>query len=216
MSRPNGVINENSYNLSPILYDIRGFFILTLAYRNSLITQVRFFGKNLTGKHLECAVGTGTFTLLCELYAKLFLKNKGYKIIGVDYSNALMKGARKRLKGSELLLEDLREMSFENESFDSVNLPNAFHTIDGMDKAMVEIYRVLRPNGILCLNVLLHPKDKLLDGISRKVNEMGMRSGILKRPYTEEETMKFLKSVGFQILYSKTVGNCAYIKCRKL
>ena len=47
------IINENSYNLTPMLYDVRGFFILTLAYRNTLSSQVRFLPKTLKANILN-------------------------------------------------------------------------------------------------------------------------------------------------------------------
>ena len=102
-------INENSYNIPPFLYDIRGFLILTFSYQNSLLRQVRFFSENLKGRHLECAIGTATFTMICMIYRKFFSKEK-YQMVGVDYSAALLKGAKWKMRSSELYKEDLRKV----------------------------------------------------------------------------------------------------------
>ena len=113
-------INKNSYNIIPFLYDIRGFFILTLSYQNSLLTQIRFFSENLKGRHLECAIGTATFTMICMIYRRFLRKDK-YQMVGVDYSAALLKGAKWKMRGSAIYEEDLRDMSFVDCSFDSIN-----------------------------------------------------------------------------------------------
>ena len=85
-------INEFSYNVAPIWYDIRGFFILSFSYRNSLFRQIKFFSENLKGNHLEYAMGTASLTMFCMIHNKIFSKNN-YKMVGVDYSEALLKGA---------------------------------------------------------------------------------------------------------------------------
>ena len=209
-------INENSYNLTPVLYDVRGFFILTLAYRNTLQSQVRFFAENLKGRHLECAIGTGTFTQICMKHARKKLKDQDFHLVGVDYSKALMGGAKRKLKGAELAIEDLRDMSFPDASFDTANLPNGYHTIADIDKAMHEIARVLKPGGTLYMNVLLYPGDGFMNKISTKVNDYGQSIGILNRPYTREEVLASLPQYGLQLEDEKTVQNCIFLKTRKV
>lgn len=209
-------INENSYNLTPVLYDVRGFFILTLAYRNTLNSQVRFFAENLKGRHLECAIGTGTFTEICMKHARKKHPQQDFSLVGVDYSKALMGGAKKKLKGAELAIEDLRDMSFPDASFDSANLPNGYHTIADIEKAMVEICRVLKPGGTLYMNVLLYPGEGFMNKISKKVNDYGQRTGILNRPYTREEVLDSLPALGLRLDEAYTIQNCIFIKTTKL
>lgn len=209
-------INEHSYNVYPFWYDIRGFLILSFSYRNTLFRQMKFFAENFKGKHLECAIGTATLTMFCMIYKKLFGSNDTYQMVGVDYSEALLKGARRKLRKSEVLKEDLRQMSFADETFDSANFPNGYHTLEGADIAMKEIVRVLKKDGTLYVNILLYPKSKLLDGISRRINKYGMHSGILKRPYTIEECRQMPEKFGLSIIDEKIHQNCVYLKLKKL
>lgn len=209
-------INEFSYNVAPIWYDIRGFFILSFSYRNSIFRQIKFFSENLKGNHLECAIGTASLTMLCMLYRKIFSSQGKYKMVGVDYSEALLKGAKWKLGKSELLKEDLRSMSFEDEVFDSINFANGYHTLEGIDSAMKEITRVLKKDGTLYINILLEPKKKLLDGISRWINKYGMQTGILKRPYTYEECMEIPSEYNLEIIDASVHQNCLYLKTKKL
>lgn len=208
----NNKINKNSYDMKPFLYDIRGFFILTLAYRNTLNQQTNFFSENFKGVHLECATGTGTFSKMCFNKSD---KNKVKKLYAVDYSEALMSGASKKLKGYELKIEDLCNMSFKNEYFDSINLANSFHTIDKIEEAISEIKRVLKPEGTFYLNILLPPKNGVLDKISKKVNDYGQKKGILNRAYTKEESFELLNKQGFVILDNFEIENGLFIKAKK-
>ncbi|OFC72165.1 hypothetical protein BFC18_05100 [Alteromonas confluentis] len=212
----NSIINENSYNLTPMLYDIRGFFILTFAYRNTLSSQVKFFAENLKGKHLECAIGTGTFTQICMKHARKKLKGQEFSLVGVDYSKALMGGAKKKLKGAELAIEDLRNMTYEDETFDTANLPNGYHTIGGIDEAMHEIVRVLKTGGTLYMNVLLYPGEGFMNSLSAKVNDYGQSIGILNRPYTREEVLESLPKFGLRLDDEKTIQNCIFLKTTKI
>lgn len=212
----NKKINANSYDLLPPLYDIRGFFILSFAYRNSIFRQLRFFSENMKEKHLECAIGTGTFTKLCLLMKGFFGNKLVTNVVGVDYSEALMGGAKKKLKNCELKIEDLRNLSFEDASFDSVNLPNGFHTIDGIEKVLDETTRVLKPGGSYYVNVLTPPGGGFLNWISKAVNNYGKNIGILNRPYSGEEARGLLESRNLEILSQTQVGNCAYFKARKI
>ena len=212
----NKKINANSYDLLPAIYDIRGFFILTFAYRNSIFRQLRFFAENMKEKHLECAIGTGSFTKLCLLMKRLIGNKTQTQLVGVDYSEALMGGAKKKLKHCELKIEDLRNLSFPDASFDSVNLPNGFHTIDGIEKVLDETTRVLKPGGSYYVNVLTPPGSGFLNRISKAVNNYGKNIGILNRPYTVEEARQLLESRKLEIISETKVGNCAYFKARKI
>lgn len=199
-------VNEHSYDLPPMLYDLRGFCILTLTYNNLLTTQLLFFGRNISENHLECAVGTGTFTKLCLLFSKF------KTVTGVDYSKAMLAGAKKKLKRSTVLCEDLRQLSFSDNQFLSANLPNAFHTIGDIELALKEIHRVLKPGAKLAVNVLTPPQGNgILSRIANRVNAWGMRIGILFRPYSKEESLQLLEKHLFKVESHVQKGNSLYI-----
>ncbi len=46
---------EKAYDSPPLWYDIRGFFVLTFAYRSTLWAQIALFGNNIGPRHLEGA-----------------------------------------------------------------------------------------------------------------------------------------------------------------
>ncbi len=101
-----------AYKSEPWWYDLRGFFILTFAYRSTLWEQVRFFGDNIKENHLEVAIGSGSLFDIILKWRK-WKKMPQTNIIGIDYAEAMLQGAKKRFskrKNIELKLADVAEL----------------------------------------------------------------------------------------------------------
>ena len=143
-------------------YDIRGFLILTFSYNDFLWNQIRFFRKNLEGQHLEAAIGTGTLAKLTDLWNHYILGNPLMKGIGFDYSSDMLNGAKNKFArpNFSLQVEDASHLPYPNNSFDSINLANALHCIPEVDKAIKEMYRVLKPGCLFYTNVLIFPNKE--------------------------------------------------------
>jgi arsenite methyltransferase len=72
--------------------------------------------------------------------------------------NAKFEGVLEKV---ELRNEDVRSMSFPNDTFDVVLSNLCIHNVptkDGREKACREIARVLKPNGIAIITDILHTK----------------------------------------------------------
>ena len=65
-------------------YDIRGFFILMGTYQVMIWTHLTFFARNLGNRHLEAAIGSGTFMALTLITQKLKGAKMPEEIIGID------------------------------------------------------------------------------------------------------------------------------------
>ncbi|MBY0413765.1 MAG: class I SAM-dependent methyltransferase [Bdellovibrionales bacterium] len=215
---PGDNVTADAYSSPAWWYDIRGFFILTFAYRDTLWSQANFFAQNISSLHMEAAIGTGSLSAMMLIYKNLFLRRGDYKFIGIDYAPEMLAGAVKKLRGKnvEISLGDLTKLLYPNDHFKSVNLANSFHAIKDIDKALKEIHRVLINGGTFRINVLLEPKTNgLLDKISKRINIWGQQKGILYRAYTEDETVQMLKKSGFDVFSSKAKGNALYVICAK-
>ena len=93
----------------------------------------------LNSGHRILDVGTGTGKLVRAL------ENQVEYIIGIDNSVDMLAQAT---PGTNILLEDARSMGFGDAAFDKVLARMVLHHItEGMDSAMGECYRVLRPGG---------------------------------------------------------------------
>jgi ubiquinone/menaquinone biosynthesis C-methylase UbiE len=198
-------------------YDLRGFCVLHLAYRDGLIRLLNFFAANGSSRHLEIAAGSGSFLKLVMRLRRL----KGLPAIegtAIDYAPSMLEGAVRRLRrvpGWKVELADAARLPYADESFETINIANALHSIPDARRAVAEAFRVLRRGGTLAANVVLPPRGgKLSRWIAGRVDSWGIRKGILVRPYEEEETRDMFFSAGFQILQTQIRGNdyCLLVK----
>lgn len=207
-----------AYDSPPWWYDVRGFFILTFAYNNTLGSQLRFFGRNFGRKHLDVACGTGTLLQLTILWRKLRGLPAAHTV-GVDYADSMLAGARRRFARNsaiELHRADAAELPFASDTFDTANVANAVHCFPDVDGALRDIHRVLKPGGTLAANVLLYPRGFWpLRWIAERIDRWGMRKGILYTPYRHEEILARIVRAGFELVEQRVAGNCCNILARK-
>lgn len=199
-----------AYNSPTWWYDIRGFFILTFAYRATLWQQVRFFGGNMGELHLESAIGTGTLFAIIMRWRALTGKPK-VTITGFDYAEPMLEGARRRFAkypNITLMQADVGALGLPDQQFDTINVANALHCFPNLPLALSELHRVLKPGGTLAMNVLIHPKgNSFLDRIAKRLDHWGQEKGILVTPYTLEEIRSAIAAAGFTVTYDHYHGN---------
>ena len=207
-----------AYSSEPWWYDIRGFFILTFAYNSTVATQLRFFGPNYGPEHMEVACGTGTLLELVLRWRK-WKKLPPVHIIGIDYAESMLAGARHRFAGNpniELRHADAANLPYPDASFDTANIANSVHCFPDVDGALRDILRVLKPGGTLAANVLLYPHGPWpLKGIAERINRWGIRKGILYAPYQREDIRQRFLDTGFEVASESVSGNCYNILARK-
>lgn len=207
-----------AYRSEPWWYDLRGFFILTFAYNSTLPAQLRFFGPNFGPDHLELACGTGTLL-------ELVLRWRRWKhlpevdITGVDYAATMLAGARHRFKAAPRIrfeLADAAHMPYSDASFDTINIANSVHCLPDVEGALREAFRVLKPGGTLAANVLLFPTGPFpFRQIAQRINDWGIRKGILYTPYRADDIQDRLRRAGFDLDRATVRGNCLEVLCRK-
>lgn len=96
---------------------------------------------------LELGCGDGSF------WAKNISKvPKDWNIVITDFSEGMLNDAKKNLKKWEtnfaFSVVDAQELPYEDESFDVVIANHMLYHLNDIDKALGEIKRVLKPNGI--------------------------------------------------------------------
>ena len=208
-----------AYRSEPWWYDIRGFFILTFAYNSTLANQLRFFGPNFGARHLEVACGTGTLLSMILSWRRRRALH-GSHIVGVDYAESMLAGARHRFRGrsdAEFIHADAANLPFPANSFDTANIANSIHCFPDVDAALRGVYKVLKPKGTLAANVLLFPLGPWpLRTVAEKINAWGIRKGILYTPYREPDICRRITEAGFEISHKVVVGNCLNILASKV
>lgn len=94
---------------------------------------------------LDLGTGAGFFAFI--------MKDLGCDVIGIDYSEAMLKNAEKNAeylgyKGIDFIQMDAQNLDFPDASFDFVITRNVTWTLPDPQKAYSEIYRILIPGGI--------------------------------------------------------------------
>jgi ubiquinone/menaquinone biosynthesis C-methylase UbiE len=121
------------------------------------------------GKVLEIAPGPGYF---CIELARL----GNYKIAGLDISKSFVEIARKNAADAGLKIDfqqgNASALPFEDNTFDFTFCQAAFKNFSEPVKAIVEMYRVLRPGGVSVIADLR--RDASPAEIDREVAGMGL------------------------------------------
>jgi len=130
---------SSSYARWAPIYD-KTFGVLTSQGRRRAVDYINARG----GSVLEVGVGTGL--------ALLSYKDS-VEVTGIDYSPDMLEKARLKQQGrrlgpvKELLQMDARELSFADNTFDTVAAMHILSVVPEPEKVMAEIARVLKPGG---------------------------------------------------------------------
>lgn len=90
---------------------------------------------------LDLCTGTGD---LAEISKNIYPQSK---VIGVDFSQNMLEIARKKHPEIEFLEADCTQLPFADGSFDLCIISFGLRNIENMEKALKEIYRVLKKDG---------------------------------------------------------------------
>ncbi|MCU1265198.1 MAG: putative methyltransferase [Acidobacteria bacterium] len=122
--------------------------------------QLNWLTRHLASRREESRIldyGCGYGRMLAEL------KLVGYqKIVGIDFSAGMLARCRLQLPGSLLARNDGRTIPLSNESVDAVLLFAVLTCIPDSNEQhsqMAEVYRILRPGGLLYISDLLISDD---------------------------------------------------------
>ena len=160
---------------------------------------------------LELAAGTG-------LIAK-HIVNAAAHIEATDASPEMIAEAKRENHSAKLhfSVQDMFCLPYADKSFDVVIVSNALHIVPQPEKALVEIQRVLKEDGVLIAPTFTHAGNSF----SGKVRAFFMRmAGFpLHSRWTSEEYLRFLRQNGWTVQKSaalKASFPLTYAECVKL
>lgn len=112
--------------------------------------------------------------------------------------------ARKRGEYENLTFKiaDATSLSFAAENFDCVVIANALHVMPKPYKAMKEIYRVLKPNGILFAPTFLWKEGKRRKIIKKMMSILGFK---MYQEWDKKQFEDFIEKYGFSVIEMKLV-----------
>ena len=160
---------------------------------------------------LELATGTG-------LIAK-HIVNAAAHIEATDASAEMITEAKRDNHSAKLhfSVQDMFHLPYADKSFDVAIVSNALHIVPQPEKALVEIRRVLKDDGVLIAPTFTHAENSF----SGKVRAFFMKlAGFpLYSRWTSEEYLAFLRQNGWTVQKSTVLRASfplAYTECVKL
>lgn len=119
----------------------------------------------------------------------LAMQKMGVDVVGIDLSSAMIAEARWRVPGAIFRRMDARQLSYPNDTFSGIwacavllHMPN-----EGIHTTLSEIWRVLKPAGILAM-IVQQGEGEVQDHLSR-----------YKRLFSIPECKKLLDKAGFSL-----------------
>ena len=159
---------------------------------------------------LELATGTG-------LIAKHIVNTTAH-IEATDVSPEMIAEAKRDNRSAKLhfSVQDMFRLPYAEESFDVVIVSNALHIVPQPEKALAEIHRVLKDDGVLIAPTFTHAGNSF----SGKVRAFFMKlAGFpLHSKWTSEEYLRFLRQNGWAVRKSvvlKASFPLTYAECEK-
>ena len=158
---------------------------------------------------LELATGPGLIARHIAPSAK--------SVVATDFAPKMIETALKAKNPENLNFEvaDATSLRFEDKSFDVVVIANALHIIPNPEKALAEIRRVLKDDGMLIApNFLMH-----VSGIKnlwkKMLNLLGVR---FAHEWNADEYKAFLESNGWSIKMDRVIEgriDLVYVECER-
>jgi demethylmenaquinone methyltransferase/2-methoxy-6-polyprenyl-1,4-benzoquinol methylase len=140
-------------------------------WRRALVAAV---GASRGDRVLDVATGTG-------LVAEALVRRYGCSVVGLDQSEEMLAGARRRLEAQpalagriELVQGEAEDLPFEDGHFDAVTFTYLLRYVDDPPATVRELARVLKPGGRLASLEFGVPRVRLLRALWRAYARLGL------------------------------------------
>lgn len=159
---------------------------------------------------LELATGTG-------LIAKHIVRDADH-IEATDASPEMIEQAKRGVSSAKLhfSVQDMFHLPYADASFDVVIVSNALHIVPEPEKALAEMHRVLKADGVLIASTFTHAGNDLLGNIKAFLMKLvGFRQ---YSKWSSESYLQFLREQGWTVQKSEVLNASfplTYAECRK-
>ncbi|WP_185858451.1 bifunctional demethylmenaquinone methyltransferase/2-methoxy-6-polyprenyl-1,4-benzoquinol methylase UbiE [Blattabacterium cuenoti] len=167
-------------------------FGIDFLWRKKVIHLLNVFKKEKISNILDLATGTGDLAIL------LATKFNNANVIGLDPSKNMLKIAENKIKNHDLekrikVIQGFsQKMPFENNIFDIVTISFGLRNFQYIHLSMREIYRILKPLGILGILEFSNPSNYWIKKIYNFYSHFIMRKigGLLSNNYNAYNYLK--------------------------
>ena len=160
-----------------------------------LLKFLKYLPKNSKVLDLGCGAG---------IPVSKFLVDNGCKVTGIDFSDGMLKLARKNVPAAKFIKMDITKIKFKENSFDGVisfyaiiHIPRNYHS-----KIYKDLHKILKPDGILFANA---SGTNTWEETAKDYLGVPMFWSF----YNPKITLKIIKNADFEVLWSKVlkIGN---------
>ena len=130
------------------------------------------------------------------------LRQRGYRVVGLDRTSALLAAGRRRDPSLPLVLADFRQFPFQAKSFDGLwaaaslmHLPKPVARL-----VLIDLYRLVRPGGFLAATVTY--------GMKSGIVTEGWVPGRYFARWKKDELARAVRRAGWEICELRVVTNC--------
>lgn len=151
-------------------------------------------------------IGCGTAYLI-----DMLSKEKNAEYVGLDLSSEMLKQANsKNIKNATFVEGKADELPFEDNTFDIVTCSQSFHHYPDTDKAMKEVYRVLKPNGIYIISDTgVGPFKEIGVAFDNFIYRYFSNTGDCNVSYLEKSEKDMIRN-GFCVIHKEKVSKFIY------
>lgn len=157
--------NEKMYSLFPTknVYENKSF-IVRFIEQARVKTVLDFSDIQNSDKVIEIGC-EGGYLLKKILFAQ--------EIVGLDIARNALDDARKNVKSNKvkLICADASNIPLENCYFDKIICSQTLEHVDNPVEIVAEMYRIIKPNGIMVISI---PHEKVLRGLKKIFNKIGL------------------------------------------
>jgi SAM-dependent methyltransferase len=157
------------------------------------------------------APGSRVLDIGCGVgWTTLFLAEAGYQTLGIDLVEANVAVARERAlawnSDARFAVADMEELDLRDEGpFDAVLIFHSLHHVRRHRRALRQIARHLRPNGVLLLG-----EPTFLHNFSPNAHRVSRDRGWLERGFTALGLRRELRALGFEDIRQYHQGSKPY------
>lgn len=132
---------QTMFNMISEKYDFMNN-VISFGFQNFVKTDsIKMLNIKPHENILDLCCGTGDLTkIIKNYYPKAF-------VTGLDFSDKMIEIAKNKVLNAKFIQADATNLPFPDNTFDAVTMGFGLRNIQNAEKAIEEIYRVLRPNG---------------------------------------------------------------------
>lgn len=156
----------------------------------------RFLGHLKPGsKVLDVGCGPGQFSK--------YISGKGFRVVGIDLSKEMLNIAKKKVPKVRFKLMDMRNLKFDDESFDGLLVAYSLIHIPSKDvvKNLKGFYRILKPEGYILIIAQRGKPDQFINEPFKPSEKMFINF------FTKKILQKYLQKARFHVIFQEEVDS---------